>query len=146
MLVIASDGVFEFLTNQSVIDMCLKFQDPLSACRAVVAESYELWLQYELRTDDITMIAIYIDEADKATEMDKSATNLNDIYVEGVKPVRRTLSRQKKNAMMKARSAKEVRIRTTVLRERSDQEPLRKYRECPHVLCFLLPQILILTQ
>ncbi|GMH71360.1 hypothetical protein TrLO_g3867 [Triparma laevis f. longispina] len=107
MLVIASDGVFEFLTNQSVLDMCLKFQDPLEACRAVVAESYELWLQYELRTDDITMIAIYIDDASAPTANDKSATNLNDIYVEGVKPVRRTLSRQKKNAMMKARSARE---------------------------------------
>ena len=45
MFVIASDGVFEFLTNQSVVDMCCKFTDPLEACRAVVAESYELWLQ-----------------------------------------------------------------------------------------------------
>lgn len=61
ILVIASDGVFEFLTNQSVIDICAKFSDPLAACRAVVAESYELWLQYELRTDDITMICIFVD-------------------------------------------------------------------------------------
>lgn len=62
IIVIASDGVFEFLTNQSVIDICAKFDDPLEACRAVVAESYELWLQYELRTDDITMICIFIDD------------------------------------------------------------------------------------
>jgi CRP-like cAMP-binding protein/serine/threonine protein phosphatase PrpC len=61
ILVLASDGVFEFLTNQSVLDICAKFSDPLAACRAVVAESYELWLQYELRTDDITMICIFID-------------------------------------------------------------------------------------
>ena len=53
-IVIASDGVWEFLTNQSVADMVLKFDDPLEACRAVVAESYRLWLQYEVRTDDIT--------------------------------------------------------------------------------------------
>ena len=66
IIVLASDGVFEFLTNQSVIDMCAKFSDPLEACRAVVAESYELWLQYELRTDDITMICIFIDEVDKS--------------------------------------------------------------------------------
>ncbi|OEU16500.1 protein serine/threonine phosphatase 2C [Fragilariopsis cylindrus CCMP1102] len=58
VIVIASDGVFEFLTNQSVIDICAKFTDPLEACRAVVAESYELWLQYELRTDDITIIFV----------------------------------------------------------------------------------------
>eukprot|EP00523_Entomoneis_sp_CCMP467_P022274 CAMPEP_0168853754 /NCGR_PEP_ID=MMETSP0727-20121128/13696_1 /TAXON_ID=265536 /ORGANISM="Amphiprora sp., Strain CCMP467" /LENGTH=834 /DNA_ID=CAMNT_0008907999 /DNA_START=445 /DNA_END=2949 /DNA_ORIENTATION=- len=62
ILVCASDGVFEFLTNQSVIDICAKFNDPLEACRAVVAEAYELWLQYELRTDDITIIVIFIDE------------------------------------------------------------------------------------
>jgi serine/threonine protein phosphatase PrpC/CRP-like cAMP-binding protein len=62
IIVLASDGVFEFLTNQSVIDICAKFNDPLQACRAVVAESYELWLQYELRTDDITMICIFVDE------------------------------------------------------------------------------------
>jgi serine/threonine protein phosphatase PrpC/CRP-like cAMP-binding protein len=65
IIVLASDGVFEFLTNQSVIDMCAKFSDPLEACRAVVAESYELWLQYELRTDDITMICIFVDGVDK---------------------------------------------------------------------------------
>lgn len=62
ILVIASDGVFEFLTNQSVIDICAKFQSPLEACRAIVAEAYELWLQYELRTDDITIICIFIDD------------------------------------------------------------------------------------
>lgn len=64
ILVLASDGVFEFLTNQSVLDICAKFTDPLAACRAVVAESYELWLQYELRTDDITMICIFIDSVE----------------------------------------------------------------------------------
>lgn len=64
ILVLASDGVFEFLTNQSVLDICAKFSDPLAACRAVVAESYELWLQYELRTDDITMICIFIDSVE----------------------------------------------------------------------------------
>lgn len=66
IIVLASDGVFEFLTNQSVIDLCCKFNDPLAACRAVVAESYELWLQYELRTDDITMICIFIESIDTA--------------------------------------------------------------------------------
>lgn len=63
LLAQASDGVWEFLTNQSVADMILKFTDPLDACRAVVAESYRLWLQYEVRTDDITMILAFIDSA-----------------------------------------------------------------------------------
>jgi CRP-like cAMP-binding protein len=56
--VVASDGVFEFLPSQAVADMVSKFEDPLEACLAVVAESYRLWLQYETRTDDITIIVI----------------------------------------------------------------------------------------
>eukprot|EP00898_Chlorokybus_atmophyticus_P000853 jgi/Chlat1/1769/Chrsp134S02092 len=59
--VIASDGVFEFLPSQSVIDMVAKYDDPHKAVTAIVAESYRLWLQYETRTDDITMICVFID-------------------------------------------------------------------------------------
>jgi len=61
-LVIASDGVFEFLTNQMVADLLAAHDDPLDACKAVVAASYEMWLQYEVRTDDITIIALFVDE------------------------------------------------------------------------------------
>lgn len=53
---LASDGVFEFLPSQSVVDMVSKFDDLHDAALSVVAESYRLWLQYETRTDDITMI------------------------------------------------------------------------------------------
>lgn len=59
---IASDGVFEFLTNQSVADMVARYDDPLDACKKVVQEAYDLWLQYEVRTDDITIICVYIGE------------------------------------------------------------------------------------
>ncbi|XP_057966934.1 protein phosphatase 2C and cyclic nucleotide-binding/kinase domain-containing protein isoform X2 [Malania oleifera] len=58
--VIASDGVFEFLSSQTVVDMVAKFEDPRDACAAVVAESYRLWLQHETRTDDITIIVVHI--------------------------------------------------------------------------------------
>lgn len=58
--VIASDGVFEFMSSQCVVDMVSKFKDPRDACAAIVAESYRLWLQYETRTDDITIIVVHI--------------------------------------------------------------------------------------
>ncbi|GLJ40758.1 hypothetical protein SUGI_0842740 [Cryptomeria japonica] len=58
--VIASDGVFEFLSSKAVVDMIVKFKDPRDACAAIVAESYRLWLQYETRTDDITIIVVRI--------------------------------------------------------------------------------------
>lgn len=38
----------------------MKFKDPRDACAAIVAESYRLWLQYETRTDDITIIVVHI--------------------------------------------------------------------------------------
>ncbi|EGB05075.1 hypothetical protein AURANDRAFT_3791, partial [Aureococcus anophagefferens] len=59
-VVVASDGVFEFITSQAVADMVDRVRTagggPLEACRRVVAESYRLWLQYEVRSDDITMV------------------------------------------------------------------------------------------
>uniref|UniRef100_A0A2P2LHU2 protein-serine/threonine phosphatase n=1 Tax=Rhizophora mucronata TaxID=61149 RepID=A0A2P2LHU2_RHIMU len=58
--VLASDGVFEFLSSQTVVDMVAKYKDPRDACAAIVAESYRLWLQYETRTDDITVIVVHV--------------------------------------------------------------------------------------
>ncbi|GLU09909.1 hypothetical protein SLE2022_267440 [Rubroshorea leprosula] len=58
--VLASDGVFEFLSSQTVVDMVAKCKDPRDACAAIVAESYRLWLQYETRTDDITVIVVHV--------------------------------------------------------------------------------------
>merc|ERR1740117_1652790 len=124
-IVIASDGVWEFLTNQSVADMILKFEEPLEACRAVVAESYRLWLQYEVRTDDITMIMAFLDwseddgTADPASgggvgaprlsrrESRRGSANNIGIGLDVVsraggenRPVRRGLSKEKRQAMM----------------------------------------------
>lgn len=59
--VLASDGVFEFLSSQQVIDMVAEHTDPCNACAAIVAESYRLWLQHETRTDDITIIVVFVD-------------------------------------------------------------------------------------
>uniref|UniRef100_A0A7S2LPV9 PPM-type phosphatase domain-containing protein n=1 Tax=Leptocylindrus danicus TaxID=163516 RepID=A0A7S2LPV9_9STRA len=64
MLIIASDGVFEFLPSQTVVDMCSEHDDPLEACKYVVQTSKDEWLKRETRTDDITMICVFIDELD----------------------------------------------------------------------------------
>ncbi|XP_076887528.1 protein phosphatase 2C and cyclic nucleotide-binding/kinase domain-containing protein-like isoform X2 [Bidens hawaiensis] len=65
--VVASDGVFEFLSSQAVVDMVSSYTDPRDACAAIVAESYRLWLQYETRTDDITVIVVQISGLNGAT-------------------------------------------------------------------------------
>jgi len=127
ILVLASDGVFEFLTNQSVIDICAKFKDPLEACRAVVAESYELWLQYELRTDDITMICMFLDDVEPQRPLafdavstrnfkEEKASSKNVVFVDkndtadapieeqAIRPVRAHLSKEKSKALEAAKS------------------------------------------
>lgn len=37
-----------------------KYKDPRDACAAIVAESYRRWLQFETRTDDITVIVVHV--------------------------------------------------------------------------------------
>ena len=50
------------MTNQEVIDICSNFTDPVEACRKIANESYEKWIKKERRTDDITMICIFVDD------------------------------------------------------------------------------------
>ncbi|KAH8499875.1 hypothetical protein H0E87_015205 [Populus deltoides] len=58
--VVASDGVFEFLSSQTVVDMVARCTDPRDACAAIAGESYKIWLEHESRTDDITIIIVHI--------------------------------------------------------------------------------------
>ena len=141
IIVLASDGVFEFLTNQSVIDICAKFNDPLEACRAVVAESYELWLQYELRTDDITMICIFIDEVDTsrslqrsisidsgAVEPKESDVQEDELVTSSSRPVRKNISLEKSRALEKMK-AKLVSIRDVTEQSEEDFDIESLYNE-----------------
>jgi len=57
-VVVASDGVFEFITNQEVAQIVHRIQDPHKACQVLVAESYKRWLSNEPRSDDITVIVM----------------------------------------------------------------------------------------
>ena len=53
--------MWEFISSQRVCDLVVTFSSPLEACRAILAESYRLWLQFDVRTDDITMILAWLD-------------------------------------------------------------------------------------
>jgi hypothetical protein len=48
------------LLTQPLHFQVAKFKDARDACAAIVAESYRLWLQYETRTDDITVIVVHV--------------------------------------------------------------------------------------
>ena len=102
ILVIASDGIFEFLTNQQVIDICSECDDPLNACTKLLEASYERWLHYELRTDDITCIVLFLknsrpDDRDIVGKMLGSTTQKVK-KMEGVRRISRDLSMPKIDA------------------------------------------------
>ena len=59
-LVIASDGIFEFLTNEYVIHVCTMASTPLKACETLTRAAYDQWLVHENRTDDITIIVCFL--------------------------------------------------------------------------------------
>lgn len=42
--------------------MVAKYRDPVAAAKHVVAEAYRLWLTFDERTDDITIIIVYFDD------------------------------------------------------------------------------------
>ncbi|CAL5415005.1 unnamed protein product [Camellia sinensis] len=67
--VVASDGVFEFLSSQTVVEMVSRYTDPRDACSAIAGESYKQWLQHETRTDDITIIIVHIKELSNGTNI-----------------------------------------------------------------------------
>ena len=57
-IVVASDGIWEFMTNQQCLDIITAAKDLDEACEAIVTEACRLWLEKEERTDDITAIII----------------------------------------------------------------------------------------
>lgn len=83
-IVIASDGVFEFIPSENVIHAALATSDPQQSAIALVVESYKLWLQYETRTDDITVIVILIedfpDEPEEFTTPLKSVASVGALF------------------------------------------------------------------
>ena len=48
-----------------------KYEDPQEAAIAVVVEAYRLWLQYEVRTDDITIIIARVEGLRETSAINK---------------------------------------------------------------------------
>ena len=61
-IVIATDGIWEFLDNKKVVDMISPFyekNDPDGACKELIKESTKLWKDEEIIVDDIAIIVIF---------------------------------------------------------------------------------------
>ncbi len=61
-ITIASDGVWEFLSNEAVMKIANKYyesNDPIGLCDAVVAEATRWWEKEDVVIDDITIVTIF---------------------------------------------------------------------------------------
>ena len=61
-IVIASDGVWEFLDNETVRNIVMPFyekNDPQGACKELIKKSTEWWNQEDIVVDDITVIVVF---------------------------------------------------------------------------------------
>lgn len=62
-LAIASDGVWEFLSNEEIVEMVRPFylkNDPEGACEKIVRESTAAWKREDDVIDDITIILVFL--------------------------------------------------------------------------------------
>ena len=84
-LIIASDGIFEFLTNDKVLKICQASSNPVEACENLTNAACDQWLEHEHRTDDITVIVCFLssshqpESGETGTTKDLTKT-LNGIY------------------------------------------------------------------
>jgi cGMP-dependent protein kinase 2 len=60
-LIVATDGVWEFVSNQEAVDLVAAVADPQRAAAELVLRAYERWLANETRTDDITAAVLVWD-------------------------------------------------------------------------------------
>jgi len=58
-MILASDGVWEFISNQEAVDMVAKCKDSEEACKALFEEATRRWQNEEEVIDDITCLIVY---------------------------------------------------------------------------------------
>lgn len=71
-LVVASDGVWEFLSSQTVVEIVAESRTPDAAAKALVDAAYKAWLTKEMRTDDISVVVVFMNYDFDAVNEDSS--------------------------------------------------------------------------
>lgn len=67
-LILASDGVWEFISSQEAVDLVATCDNPYDAAHKLIEKAWKLWLQFDTRTDDISVMVIFshVKENDKS--------------------------------------------------------------------------------
>ena len=61
-IVVASDGIWEFLDNDAVKDITMPYyakKDPIGACKELIKKATEFWNQEDIVVDDITCVVVF---------------------------------------------------------------------------------------
>lgn len=67
-LILASDGIWEFVSSQEAVDIVAGCTDPADAAQALISTAYKAWLQKETRTDDISVVVSFFSFAEDEGE------------------------------------------------------------------------------
>jgi len=78
-VILATDGVWEFINNQEAVDLVASIGDPQRAAVELTFRAYERWLANETRTDDITAIVLKLDGAPAAASLAKQSATAASI-------------------------------------------------------------------
>lgn len=60
-LIVATDGLWEFMANEECMEMAMKVQDPKVAVDLLIKEANRRWMKEEQVIDDTTIIVAYLD-------------------------------------------------------------------------------------
>ena len=77
VLMVMSDGISDFIPDLEAAEIARLYTNPLEACRALVGKSYEYWVGTEDRSDDISIILLFIEPP----ETDSLRSRLGSPYV-----------------------------------------------------------------
>jgi serine/threonine protein phosphatase PrpC len=61
-MIVASDGIWEFISNEQVMKFCNKFylrNDPVGLCQELSKKSISLWEKNDCAIDDITVVVVF---------------------------------------------------------------------------------------
>ena len=82
VIVLATDGIFDVMSNKQVVDMCFKYyKDPLEACRNVIECAHAEWLKNEdcadeefANYDDMSLVVIFLGDGSDWKQEPKTET------------------------------------------------------------------------
>jgi len=62
-LILASDGVWEFLTSQEAVDIVARHSSPEHGAAELIKAAWDLWHTEDIRADDISVVVAFLDHA-----------------------------------------------------------------------------------